>query len=151
MKNKSGSRIGGIVSRVINIRSWSDWERTKTLSAYLATSIVKVFIPQKAAVSETFDAARRRMNLTEDDLLKRQKSLFRICMLMLIFAFSFCIYSAYHFFFGQIMGGLLSVIMMLIALVLAFRYHFWYFQIRERKLGCSIQEWFRRGIMGAKR
>ena len=150
MKNKSGSRTGSVFSRIINIRSWSDWERTKTLSSYLAGSIVKVFVPQKATKSESFEAAIKRLNLTEKDLLVRRRNLLRTSILMLVIAFLLLVYSGYHFFNGHIMGGLLTIVVMLVALVLAFRYHFWYFQIKERKLGCSFNEWFKRSIKGDK-
>ena len=56
---------------------------------------------------------------------------------------------------GNIKSGrglrLLQAIDTLIALVLAFRYHFWYFQMKQHKLGCTFNEWYRQGLLGEKK
>jgi intracellular multiplication protein IcmV len=36
----------------------------------------------------------------------------------------------------------------LVAFANAFRAHFWYFQTKQRKLGCTIQEWLNAGVGG---
>jgi intracellular multiplication protein IcmV len=143
MKKKSGSRIGTVLSRLINIRLWSDWERTKTLSRNMLESASRIFVPTRAVASESFEAAKKRLGLSDDALLIRQKNLLRISLFMLMLAFFFFIYAGYHFFFRQFIGCILSLVVMSIALVLAFRYHFWSFQIKQRKLGCSLMEWWR--------
>lgn len=150
MKNKSKSRIGRVLSKIFNIRSWFDWDRMKTLTLFLWNGIKKFFVPQQATESESFAAAKKRLNLTDAELLIKQKGLLRISILMLIFAFLFFDYAIYHIYYHNFLGGILSLVVMSIALALAFRYHFWYFQIKERKLGCSIHEWYKRSIKGDK-
>lgn len=151
MKNKSGSRIGRLLARIIKVREWTDWERMKEFTLYLWTGIKKFFVPQSnSADTESFAAAKKRLNLTENDLLMRQKGLLRTSMLMAFFALLLFLYAMYHLYYFNIKGSILSFVVMAIAIVLAFRYHFWYFQIKERKLGCSVHEWFRKGIMGDK-
>ena len=63
---------------------------------------------------------------------------------MLLSACLIFVYAGYQFFYGSIKAFIVSLVVMLIALVLAFRYHFWYFQIKQRKLGCTFNEWYRR-------
>lgn len=150
MKNYSGSRIGRLLTQIFNFRAWFDWDRLKSFTLYLLQGIKKLFVPQRPTESESFEAAQKRLNLTEQDLLKRQKGLLRVSIFMLLFAIFFFGYAIYHFIYLQLLGGILSLVVMTIALVLAFRYHFWYFQIKKRKLGCSIHEWFRQGLMGDK-
>ena len=150
MKNKSGSRIGRILSKLINLRLWFDWDRMKSLTFFLWDGIKKFFVPQRATNTETFAAAKKRLGLTDEVLLSRQKGLLRVSILMVIFAFLFLVYAIYNFCYLNILGGILSLVVMCIALVLGFRYHFWYFQIKERKLGCSIHEWFKQNLMGDK-
>ena len=149
-ESKSESRIGGVLSRIINIRSWSDWDRMKSFTLYLFNGIKKFMVPQKNVESESFEAAKKRLNLTDTDILRRQAGLLRVCWLMLLFAFGLLCYSMYHFFYLNLLGGFLSLIVMCIALILAFRYHFWYFQMKERKLGCSFREWYQQGLRGNK-
>jgi intracellular multiplication protein IcmV len=55
----------------------------------------------------------------------------------------------YQLFYGSYQAAIVSFIILWIALVLAFRYHFWYFQIKNRKLGCTVYEWYR-GLLGDK-
>jgi intracellular multiplication protein IcmV len=151
MKNKSGSRIGRILSRIINLKSWFDWERMKSFSLFLWNGIKKFFIPQQTTDTESFAAAKKRLNLTDADLNVQKKGLLRVSLLMAVFAVLFFFYAIYHFYNYAFRGGILSLVVMCIALALAFRYHFWYFQIKEHKLGCSLHEWFKRGLMGDKR
>lgn len=150
MKNKSGSRIGRVLTRIINIRSWVDWDRMKVFTRYLVNGFRKFFVPQKKGPGESFEAAQKRLKLKDSDLLARQTGLLRLSILMVTIALLLLAYSIYLFTSRGYMGGLVSLVVMFIALVLAFRYHFWYFQIKERKLGCTIQEWFKQGLMGEK-
>lgn len=150
MKNKSGSRIGRVLSRIINVRSWVDWDRMKVFTRYLINGLKKFFVPQKREEGESFEAAKKRLKLKESDIAARQTGLLRLSILMIAVAFLLLAYSIYLFAIGGYRGGVVGFVVMLIALVLAFRYHFWYFQIKERKLGCTIQEWFKQGLMGEK-
>lgn len=150
MKKKSESRISRVFKRVINIRSWMDWDRLKTSTSYLGTAIKKLFIPQEAEEKESFKEAVKNLNLSEVDLQNKQKSLFRLSMLMLGVAFVLLIYTGYQLYYIQLKAVLVSLIITLIALALAFRYHFWYFQIKKHKLGCSFKEWYKQGLLGEK-
>lgn len=150
MKNKSNLRIFIVFNRIINVRSWFDWDRTKSLSRYLLDGFKKFFVPQKVEERMSFEAVKKQLNLSDGELFQRQKGLLRLSILMLVIAFLIFVYDVYLFLVGGYLGGLLGLVIMLIALALAFRYHFWYFQIKERKLGCSIQEWYKQGLKGDK-
>lgn len=151
MKNKYNSRIGQVLSNIIDVRGWFDWDRMKAFTQYLVSGIGQLFVPQKAKVVEPFEEAKARMNLTDSELLARQKGLFRLSIIMVVFAILLFVYAVTLLVEGSIRGFILGLVVTTIALILAFRYHFWYFQIKERKLGCTIQEWFKQGIMGDKR
>ena len=152
MKNKkSRSRIARVLTSLINVRYWIDWDRTKALTLYLVNGFKKFFVPQQTTDTETFAAAQKRLNLTDNELLARQKGLLRISILMAVFVVLLFIYAIYNFYYLNIKAGIVSLVVMLIAAVLAFRYNFWYFQIKERKLGCSVREWYKKSFTGDKR
>lgn len=151
MKIKSGSRIVRVFTRIINVRSWIDWDRTKSFTRYLINGFKKFFVPQKSKVTESFTEAQKRLHLTDNELLAREKGLLRLSILMVVVAIFLLAYSIYFIYCGSVKGVILSLVVMFISLTLGFRYHFWYFQIKKRKLGCSIQEWFKQGLMGDKR
>lgn len=150
MKKKSGSRTVGVVGRVFNVRSWMDFDRMKSFTLYLTSGFRQMFVPQEREVEETFEEAMARLNLSEQDLQSKQTALYRLCLLMCGAALLVFAYAVYHLFYGGYRATIISLAIMLIALALAFRYHFWYFQIRERKLGCTFREWYRKGLMGGK-
>lgn len=154
MKNKRRSRVGHLLNRLFNVRFWIDWERMKSFFRYLSQAIKNLFVPQASQATESFAAAKARLNLTDADLLSRQQGLLRLSIIMSVFAVLFFAYGIYNVITGGILGSILSIVVMLIAWVLAFRYHFWYFQIKTRQLGCSVREWFqwvRNGIRGGAR
>ena len=158
MKKKFGYRIKKIISRIFNVRRWSDWDRMKVFTSFVGDGYRNVFgikdndtlKPKQAALTASFESAKKKFKLSDDDLLQSQRSLFRLSFFMLILAICIIIYSICHFASGAINAGFLSLIVAMIALSLAFRYNFWYYQIKNRKLGCSANEWFRKTFLGEK-
>jgi len=151
MKIKSSSRIGRVFKRLFNFAAWLDVERIKVFTRYLFNAIKNIFVPNVPTETESFAAAKTRLKLSDSELIAREKGLLRLSLAMVGMSVVVFIYAIYLFCIGSIKGGILGVVLMFIALVLAFRYHFWYFQIKERKLGCTIQEWFKQGLMGDKK
>ena len=151
MKNKSNSKIATTIARIFNFSRWFDWERTKSSTLYLTDGIKKFLIPQKHTATESFKAAQKRLELTDSDIIKRQEGLLRLCILMLLFSFSMFFYTIYLLYYFQIKAFIVSFVVMMLGLTLAFRYHFWYFQIEHRKLGCSVKEWFKTSFTGGGR
>ncbi|HAT1819682.1 TPA: type IV secretion protein IcmV [Legionella pneumophila] len=150
MKKKSGSRIVRVFTRIINVRKWFDWDRMRSLTLYLVNGIKRLFIPQEPTHVESFDEAAKKLKLSEADLVIKQKALLRLSIIMVIAAFVIFIYTGYQFLYGSWKATIISLVVVMIALVLAFRYHFWYYQIKQRKLGCTVKEWYRQGLLGEK-
>ncbi len=147
---KSKSKISVAIARRFNVRDWIDWNRIKSGSRYIKNGVKQVFIHTPTHPTESFVEAQRRMKLTNDSLASRARALLRISILMLALSVALFGYSVYHFLFGSIHSGILTLSLTLVSLTFAFRYHFWYFQITQRKLGCTFSEWFHEGLMGNK-
>lgn len=153
MKKQNDSRIASVFKRVFNVRQWSDYDRLKAFTIFLGDGIKKMVVPKKMDVKdtgETFSEAMAEMNLTEDDLLARRKGLYRLSVLMCTLAVLIFSYAIYHLVYSNYKAAIVSLVISMMSLVLAFRYHFWYFQIKEHKLGCTIQEWYKYGLLGKK-
>lgn len=150
MKKKILPRTIGVIKSIFNFRAWIDWDRIKAFTLYLLLGFKKFFVPQKREVVEDFKEAKARLNLSNEELAAKQKALYRMSLLMIGFALFVAMYGFYHLYLGSLRAFVLSLIVMMIALVLAFRYHFWYFQIKKGKLGCSLLEWYREGLLGEK-
>ncbi len=149
MQNKSESRTKRLVTRLFNVRSWVDQERVRAGGRYIVNVCGTWLNPRKTKKTESYVAAIARLNLTQDVLLARQQGLRRLSLIMAGMAFVLFLYVLYNVFYAHYVAVIMSTVVMLLALVLAFRYHFWYFQMKHQKLGCSLHEWFRQGILGA--
>lgn len=147
-KNKSGSKFKTLLNRIFNVRAWMDWDRMKTGGKFLEEGAKKLFVPRPARPVETFEEAMQRMKLTEADLALRRRALFRMSIMMACLSMGLLIYFFYHIFYGSLHAAFLTLALSLLAAALGFRYHFWYFQIKSRKLGCTFHEWYRQGLMG---
>jgi intracellular multiplication protein IcmV len=159
MKNKSNSRVVRVLSKILDIRTWFDWERMKSFTLFVGNGLRGLFMmdtenkkttKDNLPLTESFNSAKQSLNLTDADLIIRQKALLKLSILMATIAILIFSYSIYQFFYGTLRAGFISLVIMMIAVALSFRYHFWYYQIKSHKLGCSVHEWFRKGLLGEK-
>ncbi len=148
MQKPSQSRVKRLFTSVFNVKSWIDLERIRSGKRYIVEQCSTYFVPRKIKKIESFDSAKARLNLSDQDVLVRQHGLLRLSLIMIGAAIIVFAYLMYNLFYAYYAAALVSLVVMMIALVLAFRYHFWYFQIKHKQLGCSVREWFRQGILG---
>ena len=101
-----------------------------------------IFTPTKVEQRETFDQARSRLNLSDADLVKLRSRYLKQCWAFLIFAVFVLAYSFYLFFEAAYASGVVSLLITAVIVVYALRAHFWAFQIKNHKLGCTWKEWW---------
>jgi len=153
MSEKKESRVIHFFKNTFRFRFWLDFDRIKNFTLYVVQAIKKMFVPDKAEVPDTeasFADAMKAQHLTEKSIVAQRQSLYRLSILMCVLAFGIFAYTIYLIIYAHYLAAGISFIMFLLGLVLAFRFHFWYFQIRERRLGCSFEEWFQQGLLGKK-
>ena len=80
--------------------------------------------------------------LITDEKLSKTKQMFRtmsflalISSVFIIFYLIFCIIKCYY------MSLLMGFLLLLVTLSLSFKYHFWYMQIVQKRLGCTFNDW----------
>jgi len=135
---------GKIFTSVINIRvdKWIGASYLKQTVGHTFNFAKSLFIPKKANRSESFDESLTRLNLSEEQLKAKENEFLRLFAFHLLLAFlTFC-YCVYLFYKNNWSGGCTTLCLSLYPLAVAFRFHFWLFQIKNRKLGCTIQEWW---------
>ena len=93
MKKFSQTKIGNLISKIIDIRRWSDWSRVKGYTLYLANGFNRLFLPQKETHAESFEEAKTKLNLSDESMIVKQKALFRLSLTMVITAFLILIIS----------------------------------------------------------
>lgn len=148
---KNPSRVFSLVTRIFNVRWWSDYDRIKAFNVYLVNGVKKIVsMPNNEPSKTNFNRVVASMQLTENELLAKKNNLLRTSLWMCSFAIILLVYMFYQLATASYLAVLVSFVLVLVAGALAFRYHFWYFQIKNRKLGCSLKEWYKQGIRGEK-
>lgn len=108
----------------------------------ISKSCKQILKPQRSTSGETFAEACARLELTEADIDKRKKEFFIIFNVFAIFALAVFIYSVYLLWQRHVHGGIIGLAATALVLTQVFRYHFWYMQMKKRKLNCSLKDWF---------
>lgn len=143
--------IKKIIKPAVDVPKWIDYQQLAKNNRSFFGFIKKFFIPDQAKARESFEEALFRLKLTPADLVQRSKEFSR---LMWIWIFLFLVNIAYsiyllhnHFFRGFYPCLGISIII----LTQIFRYHFWLFQIKQRRLGCSFRDWLNGQFIGKKK
>jgi len=131
------------VTNNLNIKKWIDFDHlkatTKTVTDF-AEDLSKVANPSTSR-KETFDQAVKRMGLTEADIQQRQQSAIQIalsCLALTPFTLGYGVYLLINV---GLLSATVAVMMTLLLSAYAFREGFNYYQIKQRRLGCSVREW----------
>ncbi|MEO8402302.1 MAG: type IVB secretion system protein IcmV [Gammaproteobacteria bacterium] len=135
-----------------NPRGWLGYDM---LALQFKTSwriLKNLFTPATPQRTETFEEAMIRMNLTEDDI---KTTSYRYLIFSGLFVVLGIIATGISFYFlihhGAISGWILGLVSATLLFTYAFRYHFWHFQIKHRKLGCTFDEWWQGKINDQER
>ena len=96
---------------------------------------------KQGTYSETFEQAVVRLSLSQEEINKKQNqylmasSIYLLCgLLSLVYALSFLKTVKWY-------GCFLAAMVAVIFFAHAFQTHFWYTQMRKKKLGISFREW----------
>ncbi|MFZ2314935.1 MAG: type IVB secretion system protein IcmV [Gammaproteobacteria bacterium] len=125
-----------------NPSGWIDAEAIKNNNSAIFTVLKNLFRKDKPVREETFEQAMERMGVTEAEVngievnYRTYSLIFLVCG-FLVFGYSLYLLFSLHTF----SGWLLATAAMALFFAQAFRYDFWAFQIKQRKLGCTFAEW----------
>lgn len=126
----------------IRPKKWVSWDFLTDNTKKNVEVVKDVFTIEKAKRKENFTQAMHRFGLTEKDLapLRKRYLLFAYFFLTIALGiFFYGIQGLLQQYYGQFFG---SLCLTLFVCSLAFRYHFWAFQIESKKLGCTLKQWW---------
>ncbi|EKD73664.1 MAG: intracellular multiplication protein IcmV [uncultured bacterium] len=125
-----------------NPRGWSGYDLVKAQFAITWNILKNLFTPQTPLRQETFEEAMKRMHLSEEMLQDTSRNYLIFAYVFALFGLLTLVFSFYLLFHhGTAAGWILGLFSTALFFVFGFRYHFWHFQIKHRKLGCTFQEW----------
>jgi intracellular multiplication protein IcmV len=138
----SGTKKTAGVMLNFRVDQWLGVENLKDGAKAITQSAKTLFTVQKATHTETFEEALVRLNITEADLEQRKVEFSRLMLIYLgvtVLLIAYAIYLALAT--ASIGASIVTVLLSMYSSINAFRFHFWLFQIKKRKLGCTIHEW----------
>jgi len=135
--------LGKLVKPFVNVPSWMGWKDLKSTGTNIKDTAKALLETEKAQRTETFQQAVARFGLNPEQLAQKQKDYLNAALLYSGIGIALFLYAVYLFIFGHLAAGFLTLVLTVLAAVLAFRQHFFYYQIKRHKLGCTIKEWFR--------
>ncbi|RDI41686.1 type IVB secretion system protein IcmV [Aquicella lusitana] len=124
--------------------SWVGSDSIKEQNQTIWSILKDIFVSPEAPVKkETFEEAAKRLELTEEDIKQARANYYFYAILFAVLGAATALFSLYLLFFHlSFYGLLLAAAASGLFFAQAFRFHFWYFQIKHRKLGCTFDEWW---------
>ena len=133
--------IKKIIKPAVDVPKWIDYQQLVKSNRSFIGFIKKIFIPTKAQTKESFEEALIRLKLTPADIIQRSKEFTRLLWIWIcIFTVSIS-YSTYLLYSHSLRGFFPSLGINFIILTQIFRYHFWLFKIKQRRLDCGFRDW----------
>jgi len=137
----------------VNVRAdkWIGVENIKQSLGNTALCAKNLFKIQQAERVETFEEAQQRLSVDEAELtkIKIKYTFFYIFYLIgALILFSYGFYIAYHA--HRYIGFLMCFSLTLYGLSRAFFYHFWVYQIQQKKLGLTLKDWLHHYILNPR-
>jgi intracellular multiplication protein IcmV len=133
-----------------NPSAWLGYDAIRTQHEIIKEDLKEVFRVETADREETFEEALIRLQLSPEEVQQRMVSYYRyaycLCACGLVVFFY-----AFHLLFKlkYVSPFLLGLASSSLLLAQAFRFHFWAYQIRVRKLGATFNEW-KKDLLGDK-
>ncbi|MFU8797226.1 MAG: type IVB secretion system protein IcmV [Gammaproteobacteria bacterium] len=133
-----------------NIREWMGWNQVSEGGKAIKAMAISLFTAKQPTFKkESFEDALARLQMTEADVLIQIKNFQRLLALFFLGAVSLLGYALYLLFIARsYAAALASFGLTAFLLGQVFRYHFWLFQMKQRKLGCSFKEWAQHLLLG---
>ncbi len=135
------SRIKKIIKPLVDVPKWVGYRQLVKTHRSLFSFVKKFFIPEQASAQESFQAALDRLKLTEVDLAQRMKEFTRLMWIWISLFLISVAYSIHLLLENSLRGFFPCLGVSIIILTQMFRYHFWIFQIKQRRLGCGFRDW----------
>jgi intracellular multiplication protein IcmV len=125
----------------LRVDKWLGWDYIANTTKDYKNIVEGMATPEKAEHIESFDEAMVRLGLTNADVAQRKKEFTRLFLFFIGLSVAIIGYGLFMAVKGHMLTALISFCISIYSLTQAFRFNFWLFQIKNHKLGCTIQEW----------
>jgi intracellular multiplication protein IcmV len=129
------------IKNFMDLPRWAGVSSLKAGGQSIKSLAKSLFIVKRPEIEETFEAAVKRLGLTEESIAHRQRWYAITATIYLVAAILMLVYCAHLFWLGHHLSLITSVALTAVLLSFFFRDHFWYTQMKNRRLGFTFKEW----------
>ena len=146
------SFVKNTVKANTNVKGWSSWDAVKGNAKVVGRFIDDLKAPDAKVppVAITFDEAMKKYGMTQADVSKSMRTHLQTAWVCLVFSIAAFVWMFYLFYIGMFLSGLVSLSLSTLMAAYGFREHFNYFQMKRRKLNCTINEWVSSFLSGKR-
>lgn len=127
----------------LNPSGWLGYDMLAGQTRTIWSILKDQFTPERPLRTETFEEAVKRQKLSEADVQSLSSNYLFTSFLFAFFGLFTLVFGFYLLFHHATAAGwLLAMATSALFFTYALRYHFWHFQIKHRKLGCTLKEWW---------
>lgn len=132
-----------VVTKGLSIRvdKWMSLDHIEETFDRTKLVVQDLFKPQKSTRKESFEQAVDRLALTEEDIEQRKREFTKLTIAFIVIAILILGYGGVMLYKGKAWITLIAAFLSIYAFSQAFRFHFWLFQLKNKKLGCTFSEW----------
>lgn len=139
--------VKSILGRGLNPKQWLGINTLKQQTVQLSQTFKSSILLKDKEHSDhykpaSFEECLKHYNISEDDLkTKMRNSLWTayFCLGLSVGTLSYMFYQIKH---HLMLSAFMCVTLTFLLWVIALREHFYLFQMRQRRLGCTLKEWF---------
>ena len=124
-----------------DVSAWLGTEEIKRNTKGLKDMLKSLFTISVPTHKETYEEAVQRLNLTQQDLSHRKKQFFQAAMVYFILFLLLLFYAIYLYVHSKFLACFSASMVSLLVLSFFFREHFWYTQMKHRRLGMTFAQW----------
>jgi len=135
---------------VFNPKTLLGYDQLKSGSQVITSAFHENFSVKSASRQETFEEALLRLNLTEAEIAQRGRFMHGLSLFFLLATLIVYSYVSYLLWVGSWLAAFTGAAIGTYTIAQTFRYHFWFFQIKRRQLGCTFKQWLYQGVLGLK-
>ena len=146
MKNDK-PRFNFIRSR-LRVKEWLGFDVLVSLSLDLLHFAERLLVIKPPSSPESFAEAMAKFGLTPANILQRQYRFALTSFCMIVLALGMFAYVIYQAMYGSLQAMMISLVLVCVFLGLSFRYHFWFTQLKYKRLGLTLIEWFKYTVSG---
>ncbi len=131
----------GFIRSRFNFTRWMGVADLKHNARSLKAMVNTMMTVAEPEFEETFEEAMARLNLSPEDVAARKKQFFMLALVYSILALCVLLYAIHLLWMRHFLSAFMCLPVLSVLLAFCFREHFWYTQLKHKRLGFTFKEW----------